>query len=747
MKRKETAGNWRRIFTLPLALLAVVCLAMPARAEWSGDPKGDDTDFSLYDYDYDPGRVYAKSSALGEVYTFHTLGSDGLTYNCLPMGDDEAVLYELVAANGGPITIQETIYDSVSEKTRKIVGLIAGAERQESDSDWEYEEDPFTFIHNYGQRGITDLTLPKTIRFIGRGAFYGYQDLKSVTFQSDAGHPLTIERQAFRACPVLEKVTFSTGGKVTVQPRAFMECTSLKTISFPAGSEVSDYALQGCTGLESVYNAPSCVYIGEFEGNNAPPLSTVHYAEGLTEISGVSGYYIKEDEDGEGGTQEDLSFSRLKDVRIPSSARIVSGFGNTGLETVELPEGLEELEWRAFEDCSQLKSINLPSTLKKIGESAFEDCTALTGISSLPAGVQNVENLAFRGCRNLHMNVRHPQDTLEYQYKDSGITSLTLPNDIFLLYPGGLTGCADLQNITIEGGTNKGGGMMTRDGILYLGAYHYDRETDKSTFEGWLLGKYPAGRSKGSYTLPSDIMGLDGFAFEGCKFTEIHLPETMTLSLPNYMAGIDGEGTHPHYALDDMASHPTLYLIEGSEADAYFSYYEPHVYEGKVKEENPSTGGNSQGSTAGSGSSAGTGTSTGTGTGTGNFTEEELKAIERIQQQLDAYQEKEEKAQKLTVKSLKVKAAKKKKAKISWKKAASASGYQIQYSTDKKFKKGVKTKKVSGAAKTSVTIKKLKAKKKYYFRIRSYTVLKHVSGTKDTVYGKWSKAKKVKIKK
>ncbi len=74
----------------------------------------------------------------------------------------------------------------------------------------------------------------------------------------------------------------------------------------------------------------------------------------------------------------------------------------------------------------------------------------------------------------------------------------------------------------------------------------------------------------------------------------------------------------------------------------------------------------------------------------------------------------------------------------SWEKVTGVSGYELQYSTDKKFKNAV-TKNLK-ASKKSVTIKKLKAKK-YYVRIRSY---KTISGGK--VYSKWSKTKVVKIK-
>lgn len=89
----------------------------------------------------------------------------------------------------------------------------------------------------------------------------------------------------------------------------------------------------------------------------------------------------------------------------------------------------------------------------------------------------------------------------------------------------------------------------------------------------------------------------------------------------------------------------------------------------------------------------------------------------------------------------KVKAAKKK-ATVKWKKQTKdTKGYQIQYSMDKNFKSGVKTKNVSGNKKTSVTLKGMKSKKTYYVRIRTY---QNASGGK--CYSSWSGAKKVKIK-
>ena len=78
---------------------------------------------------------------------------------------------------------------------------------------------------------------------------------------------------------------------------------------------------------------------------------------------------------------------------------------------------------------------------------------------------------------------------------------------------------------------------------------------------------------------------------------------------------------------------------------------------------------------------------------------------------------------------------------VTWKKVSGVNGYEIQVATDKKFKKNKKTVTIKKQKTTKTTVKKLKAKKKYYVRVRTY---KMVNGKK--VYSSWSKAKSVKTK-
>lgn len=79
---------------------------------------------------------------------------------------------------------------------------------------------------------------------------------------------------------------------------------------------------------------------------------------------------------------------------------------------------------------------------------------------------------------------------------------------------------------------------------------------------------------------------------------------------------------------------------------------------------------------------------------------------------------------------------------VRWFRDSNAKGYEVQYATNSKFTKNKKTKMVYRNT-GSVTLKKLKKKKTYYVRVRSY----NVTGDGKIVYSGWSTKRKIKIKK
>lgn len=88
----------------------------------------------------------------------------------------------------------------------------------------------------------------------------------------------------------------------------------------------------------------------------------------------------------------------------------------------------------------------------------------------------------------------------------------------------------------------------------------------------------------------------------------------------------------------------------------------------------------------------------------------------------------------------------KKSFKATWKKQKmQTSGYQLAYSTSKKFAKKVKTVTVSKNGTVKKTVKKLSKKKTYYVKVRTYKTVKNGKKT-IKLYSGWSAAKKVKTK-
>lgn len=76
---------------------------------------------------------------------------------------------------------------------------------------------------------------------------------------------------------------------------------------------------------------------------------------------------------------------------------------------------------------------------------------------------------------------------------------------------------------------------------------------------------------------------------------------------------------------------------------------------------------------------------------------------------------------------------------ITWLPDTTVKGYEVQYAMDKKFTRSLKKKTVKT---TYCTVKKVKRSKTYFVRVRAYKL----QGTKK-IYSKWTKVKKIKVKK
>lgn len=83
--------------------------------------------------------------------------------------------------------------------------------------------------------------------------------------------------------------------------------------------------------------------------------------------------------------------NNLKQVILPKGLKVVEeeAFYNCPIESLELPEGIEEIEYSAFSSIRDLETITIPSSVKKLGWSNFEGTKDIIVFDSMKARVHS----------------------------------------------------------------------------------------------------------------------------------------------------------------------------------------------------------------------------------------------------------------------------------------------------------------------------------------------------------------------
>ena len=107
-------------------------------------------------------------------------------------------------------------------------------------------------------------------------------------------------------------------------------------------------------------------------------------------------------------------------------------FGNTGLESVVLGNGLTSIGIAAFEGCtSPLQSVTIPSSVTSIGNAAFYNCSALKYVY-IPSSVTSVGSNPFNLCSDVE-NLVIEQDFDVANFTIAGFGNLSVPTVVSVL--------------------------------------------------------------------------------------------------------------------------------------------------------------------------------------------------------------------------------------------------------------------------------------------------------------------------
>ncbi len=99
--------------------------------------------------------------------------------------------------------------------------------------------------------GIGSLVIPKTVKSVRQGAFYGCDNLYNVKFE-EGSQCTSIGNSAFSNCEYLGSVDLPYG-LTSVGEYAFGDCKSLTSVVLPYGlTDIGEYAFYSCTALKSI---------------------------------------------------------------------------------------------------------------------------------------------------------------------------------------------------------------------------------------------------------------------------------------------------------------------------------------------------------------------------------------------------------------------------------------------------------------------------------------------------------------
>ncbi len=637
---------------------------------------------------------------------------------------------------------------------------------------------------------LEEINIPKSIQVIQPQEFLGCSSLKTVDFRGTS--VVRICDEAFKDCTSLASVYWGEPKNLSIDAYAFQDCTNLETVDCSKTniSSIENYAFYNCSKLKKIDLSSSTMeQTGQSIFRACTSLEEVILPKTLKEINYLtfSGTAIK-----------------TLDLRETAITKIIdSGCANMdALKTLYLPATLEEFGDYAFlakksssgklyiysvipeADINAIadkatgvwsgRSISFPKGSYTIiydgngaaaGTMDAQTCMIDGFTFSLSKNAYTRENYTFTGWNTMSdgsgtfyrdeaniyplTETDQAEITLYAMWKDSSVTDYTIT--YFL-------NATNVQNDNPTAYTNNSDTITLKDpireGYTFLGWFS-DKELTQQVTE-------IAKGSTGNITLYAHWKRADacehewiqtavieratcsqeGTATRAC--TKCGKSEVITLPIdPDYhwekevVNKKPATTTEEGYTGDTICKACKKVLQQGEVIPKKGTASETPAASNKPDTSNTPAASNKPGT---SNTPAASNAPAATKKPSSSNTPSATKKPSASSDTQDASSETSTKASApKAVKGLRIVNQKPLKLIITWLPDTTVKGYEVQYAMDKKFTRSLKKKTVKT---TYCTVKKVKRSKTYFVRVRAYKL----QGTKK-IYSKWTKVKKIKVKK
>ena len=358
---------------------------------------------------------------------------------------------------------------------------------------------------------------------------------------------------AFDGCSGLTSITLPSG--VTwIGGYAFDGCSGLTSLTIPSGvTGIGDNAFDGCSGLTSLTIPFSVTWIGCNAFSGCSGLTSITLPSGLTEI----GYGVFSGCRGLTSMTLPAGVTEIGDYAFK---------GCSGLTSLTIPSSVTEIGESAFSGCSGLTNLTIPSSVTSIGNSAFAGCSGLTSIYAYLEKIPELGSNVFTGCDAKNCILYVPKGTYDdYWLSEFGhfeniveggllTTQVTIKLDEAGTLPNGIGNQKYLiTNLKIVGKINgtdlkfiremagrdfnmkKTGGKLSildlsEAKIVAGGDAYVSNYGNRYTYNDNLgIAAFAGCSGLTSLTIPSGVTSIGSEAFSGCSgLTSLTIPSGVT---------------------------------------------------------------------------------------------------------------------------------------------------------------------------------------------------------------------------